>query len=146
MERGRPGGSQQVGRKRELVGEARADEVGPRPLPCCLCSRWWASILRPAGCSKLPYGAALNLNQSRAGLKSAICSTFFVFSSKLFQVCRGRVVGFGGAGVSGASRVSLVQAVRWCWCCWCKPGPDQARSPGMHRPGANLPPSLLHRL
>ena len=97
-----------------------------------------------SACSKLPYGAALNLNQSRAGLKSAICSTFSVFSSKLFQVCRGRVVGFGGAGVSGASRVSLVQAVRCS--CWCKPGPDQARSPGMHRPGANLPPSLLHRL
>ena len=36
----------------------------------------------------------------------------FLFSSKLFQVCRGRVVGFGGAGVSGASRASLVQAVR----------------------------------
>ena len=53
-------------------------------------------------------------------------------------------MGFGGAGVSGASRVSLVQAVRCS--CWCKPGPDQARSPGMHRPGANLPPSLLHRL
>ena len=82
-------------------------------------------------------------------ISSIFSSEFLFVSSKLFQVCRGRVVFCGGKipcgrvwcklGELGASCEEGGRLVGW----WCKPGSDQARSPGMHRPGASIPPSIL---